>query len=74
MVQLHSARVPLGVMEFPSPIDKPQVFLDYLKAGKLDFAIKAFEHYLIRPNDTSNWLDGNAILDWCERMDAFLVS
>lgn len=61
-------------MAFPNPAKDPTAFHDHLKAANLDFAICAFDHYLAWPADSSNHLEEITANEWCEQMDALLVS
>ena len=62
------------IIEFPYPVNYSTSFLDQLKAANLDFAIKAFKHYLGRPAKSSNRLDELIVMEWCKQMDTLLIS
>jgi hypothetical protein len=61
-------------MSFPNPIEAPNSFLDYLKSANLDFATTVFVHYQTRPGPSNGRLDEGPTTEWCEQMDALLVS
>ena len=61
-------------MAFPNPIEAPVEFINHLKATHLDFAVNAFHHYEAQPKESATWLDEELTKEWCDRMDALLVS
>jgi hypothetical protein len=70
-----SIRYPLIVhISLPDPTQVPDTFGDYLKSVGLQFAQTVFDHYQSRPSESNGRVQEVATLEWCERMDALLVS
>jgi len=61
-------------MSFPDPTQAPSSFGDYLKSVGLHFAQTVFGHYQNRPTESNGRFQEVTTLEWCERMDALLVS
>ena len=62
-------------MSFPNPKEAPNEFGDHLKSSNLDFAVTTFSHYRTQPVKTPNVrYDASSATEWCDRMDALLVS
>ena len=61
-------------MAFPNPIEAPVEFINHLKAAHLNFAVNAFHHYEAWPKESATWLDEELTKEWCDWMDALLVS
>jgi hypothetical protein len=61
-------------MSLPDPTEAPDAFGDYLKSVDLHFAQTVFDHYQNRPSESNGRFQEVATLEWCERMDALLVS
>lgn len=61
-------------MAFPSPVDAPADFMGHLRAAHLDFAVNTFQHYESRLKESTNRLNEESTKEWCDRMDAMLVS
>ena len=61
-------------MSYPDPIEAPDSFGNHLKSLGLQFALTVFGHYQNRPIVTNGRFEEIVTLEWCERMDALLVS
>ena len=61
-------------MAFPNPIEVPVEFINHLKATHLDFTVNAFHHYKAWPKESATQLDEELTKEWCDQMDALLVS
>ena len=72
----HSTiRYPLILhMSLPDPTQAPDAFGAYLKSVDLPFAQTVFGHYQNRPTESNGRFQEVATQEWCERMDALLVS
>jgi len=61
-------------MAFPDPTQAPEEFGDYLKSVELHFAQSVFGHYQNRPHESNGRFPPVETLEWCSRMDTYLVS
>jgi hypothetical protein len=62
-------------MAHPNPREAPEEFSNFLKTLNLDIALTAFVHNQNRPTaGPDGRLSEGTAQDWCERMDAILVS
>ena len=62
-------------MSFPSPITSLIGYLTHLMSLGLDSTITTFKHYQGQPVPTpEGHYDKSLTQDWCDRMDALLVS
>ena len=61
-------------MAYPSPVDALADLLSHLKATHLDFTVNTFQHYEAQPTESTNRLDEEPIMEWCDWMDVMLVS
>ena len=61
-------------MSYPDPIEAPDSFGDFLKSQGLHLAQTVFGHYQNRPIESNGRFHELSTLEWCERMDALLVS
>ena len=61
-------------MSLPDPTQAPDTFGTYLKSLDLPFAQTVFGHYQNRLTESNGQFQEVATQEWCERMDALLVS
>ena len=61
-------------MAFPNPIDIPVEFINHLRASHLNFTVNTFHYYKAWPKESATWIDEELTREWCDWMDALLVS
>ena len=61
-------------MPYPDPEKEPDVFIDCLKAARINLGLTAFQHYQNKPRKTSSGrLDVPTATKWYQDMDLLLV-
>jgi hypothetical protein len=74
LLRINVLRV-IGKMAFPSPIQEPDAFLVHLDKLALHSVSTAFVHYQKRPIQIPGArYNEDSSQQWCDRMDALLVS